>query len=223
MELGDSLEDNSPAYQRLLGQIIAKIDLEQISFNLPQLTPFTIGLNSLFNKRIEMNLQHSLRAFKLNGGEISDKSIELLCKNFPQLHAFHLSHSSYLSKENFLLTQRIYQYIAGLHELRSLIINGLTNLDNHCLALILANCRHLTEIDLTNCRLITSESLVQLAFYAKEVNQIIQVFLWGTGIDLLDDKLNDDRLFTSNLKINLEPSQESLMDFDIIEDDFEFL
>lgn len=224
MELGDSLDDHSAAYQRILGQIIAKIDLEQISFNLPQLTPFTTALNSLFTKLIELNLQSSLRSFKLTGGEISDKSIELLCKNFKQLHTFHLTHSSYFSKENFLLTQRIYQHICGLPDLSSLTINGL-NLDDHFLELILKNCRRLTEIDLANCRLVTSKSLTHLTRYAEEVDQKrIQVFLWGTGIDLL--KLADNHhLFThpSNLSISFEPSQESLMDFDIIEDDFEFL
>lgn len=223
LELGDSLNDNSASYQRILGQTMAKIDLEQISFNLPQLTPFTTALNSLFTKRIELNRQSSLRSFKLNGAEISDKCVELLCSNFRQLHHFHLSHSTYFAKENFLLTQRIYPHIAGLKELRSLTINGL-NLDDHFLALILSNCRRLTEIDLANCRLITSNSLTELRLYAEQVDhKCIRVFLWGTGIDLR--QLDDRYPFThpSNLRISFEPPQESLMDFDIIEDDFEFL
>lgn len=221
LELGDSLTDNSAPYQRILGQIIARIDLEQISFNLPQLTPFTTALTSLFNKLIELNRPNRLLSFRLSGGEISDKCVQLLCTNFKQLQHFSLSHSTYFAKENFLLTQRIYSYIAGLKELRCLTINGL-NLDDHFLELILANCRRLTEIDLSNCRLITNQSLAELVLYAEQVDQKrIRVFLWGTGVDLL----NADDPFTrpANLQISFEPPQENLMDFDIIEDDFEFL
>lgn len=213
------MEDHSAAYQRLLGQMVAKIELEQISFNLPQLTPFTVALNSLFTRLVETDRQKGLQSFKLAGGEISDKCVELLCKNFKQLHAFHLSHSSYFSKENFLLTHRIYQYISGLPDLRSLTINGL-NLDDQHLALILNACGHLSEIDLASCRLITGESLAHLVRYAEAAGQrCIRVFLWGTGIDLDDDRLTHP----PNLKISSEPTQENLMDFDIIEDDFEFL
>lgn len=222
LELGDSFEDSSPAFQRILGQIIAKINLKKISFNLPQLTPFTTTLISFITKLVELNHQHHLKAFKLNGSEISDKSIELLCTNFRQLNEFHLSHSSYFARENFLLTHQIFKWLSYLKELTKLSINGL-NLNDDFLCLILKNCRFLTTIDLRNCRLITNRSLIHLEIYAQEVEQSILVYLWGSDVSLL--KLGSDYLFVypSNLRLSFEPLRENLMDFDIIEDDFELV
>lgn len=219
LEIGDSLDDTSAAFQRVIGQAIAKINLiKKISFFLPQLTPFGIALNALFTKLIEMNCQTNLLSFKLNGSEISNKPIELLCNNFRQLTEFHLSHSSYFAKENFSLTNRIFVFISGLSELRSLSINGL-NLDDNLLGLILKNCKHLTRIDLRNCWLITNRTLVNLEFYAQEVEQNVLVYLWGSRVSLL--KLDENYLFAypSNLKISFEPLQENLIEFDIIEEE----
>ena len=224
LELGDSLEDSSTAFQRILGQAIAKINsLKKISFNLPQLTPFTITLNSFQLKLIELNRQKNLQSFRLTGGEISDKSIGLLCSNFKQLNEFHLSHSSYFARENcFQLTKRIFKHMLELSELTNLTINGL-NLDDFNLSLILMNCKRLKRIDLRNCYLISNKSLINLDFYAQEVEHAILVYLWGTSVILL--KLDENYQFTypSNLRISFEALQDNLMDFDVIEDDLEFI
>lgn len=196
----------------------------EISFNLPQLTPFTITLNSFITKLVELNRQNNLLSFKLNGGEISDKPIELLCLNCNKLTEFSLSHNSYFARENLSLTNKIYLYLSKLSDLTYLSINGL-NLDDKNLKLILSNCKLLKKIDIRNCWQITVNSLIELVNYANQLDHNVSCYLAGTQISLLDLKDNKPIFNYSNSRLHLSfhPIQENLIEFDIIEDDFAFI
>lgn len=223
LEIGDSLNleiGDTSSFQRILGQTIAKIPkLKSISFNLPQLTTFTIALNSFFTKILEFNHQDDLESFRLNGAQISDKSIELLCTNCKMLKELHITHNFYFAKENFSLTRKIYRYICNLKELTKLSINGLS-LDDQMLKIVLKNCKLLTRIDLRNCYDVTIRSLIELENYVDEREDEVYVYLWGTQISLLNLRESNNLLNNTKLRISFKPLKENLIEYDIIEDDF---
>lgn len=198
-----------------IGAAIAQLAfLESVAFELPELIQFDGNILEV------MRGCSQLRHFKMQGGPISDATVELLCKWCPFLENVALIYTKHFPAHPIRPTSRGLEHLVNLKHLKYLTLNG-THITDYALGTIICGCEQLIVCDVRDSPEITNDSLNSCFEAAlSQPERMLSVYVAGTQIDY--DVQEDDVLMPRNLRLLYTPRDDEDDDVEFDGEEFEY-